>query len=288
MTKNIRFGIILFSKGTRSVWQDIARRVEDLGYDVLTVPDHVSMCAPFPALMSAAAVTTRPQLGTMVLATSLYNPALLARDAAQVYELTNGRLELGLGTGWMAEDFQAAGLPFPSRAGRAENLEHTTTEVTRMLRDAGHRVPVLIGAGGDRTLTLAAKHADIVSIKDAPGITPPGEPGHNQLPHGLLAERIGFLRQAAGDRFDQIELCLVLCSVHITGSAEPDLGMARALYPGLPDEELLRLPGVQHGSEQDIADSLRQLRETRGITYFAVMEYGGNLEAFGKVISQFR
>jgi probable F420-dependent oxidoreductase len=288
MTKNFRFGIILFSKGTRSVWQDIARRVEDLGYDVLTVPDHVTMCAPFPALMSAAAVTTRPRLGTMVLATGLYNPALLARDVAQVHELTDGRFELGLGTGWMAEDFQAAGLPFPSRAKRAEGLEHTTTEVTRMLREAGHQVPVLIGAGGDRMLTLAAKHADIVSIQDAPGITPRGEPGHDTLPHGLLAGRIGFLRQAAGDRFDQIELCLVLCSVHIAGSGEPDLGMARALYPGLSDEELLRLPGVQHGSEQDIADSLRQLRDTQGITYFAVMEYGGNLEAFGKVISQFR
>lgn len=288
MAKDLRFGIILFSKGTRSVWQDLARRVEDLGYDVLTVPDHVAMCAPFPALMSAAAVTTRPQLGTMVLTTSLYNPALLARDVAQVQALTDGRLELGLGTGWMAEDFQAAGVPFPSRARRVEDLEHTTTQMTRMLREAGQRVPVLIGAGGDRMLTLAAKHADIVSIQDAPGITPPGEPGHDKLPHGLLAERIGFLRQAAGDRFGQIELCLVLCSVHIAGSGEPDLRMARILYPGLPDEELLRLPGVQHGSEQDIADSLRQLRGTQGITYFAVMEYGGNLEAFGKVISQFR
>lgn len=288
MAKDFRFGIILFSKGTRSVWQDLARRVEDLGYDVLTVPDHVAMCAPFPALMSAAAVTTRPQLCTMVLTTSLYNPALLARDVAQVQALTDGRLELGLGTGWMAEDFHAAGVPFPSRARRVEDLEHTTTQLTRMLREAGQRVPVLIGAGGDRMLTLAAKHADIVSIQDAPGITPPGEPGHDKLPHGLLAERIGFLRQAAGDRFGQIELCLVLCSVHIAGSGEPDLRMARILYPGLPDEELLRLPGVQHGSEQDIADSLRQLRGTQGITYFAVMEYGGNLEAFGKVISQFR
>jgi alkanesulfonate monooxygenase SsuD/methylene tetrahydromethanopterin reductase-like flavin-dependent oxidoreductase (luciferase family) len=84
MAKDFRFGIILFSKGTRPVWQDLARRAEDLGYDVLLVPDHVSMCAPFPALMSAAAVTTRPRLGTMVLAAGLYNPALLARDAAQV------------------------------------------------------------------------------------------------------------------------------------------------------------------------------------------------------------
>lgn len=287
MTKDFRFGVNLFTQGSRSVWQDTARRVEDLGYDVLLVPDHLGMHAPFPALLSAAEVTTRPRLGTLVLNTGFYRPALLAREVAELHTLTDGRFELGLGAGWVAEEFEAAGLPFPSGRQRVDHLDHTLTEIGTTLRQNGQQVPVLVAGHGDRMLSLAAQHADIVNINDAHAVTD----AHGKAPRSpadQLRERLGFLRDAAGDRFDQIELCLVISSVHITGSGEPDLALSRRLYPDLSDEELLRLPGVRHGSEQEIADALRELRDTYGITYFIAMEFGGNLDAFGKVISQFR
>ena len=276
---DLRFGVNLFTSGSRKGWQDSARQAEDLGYDVLLAPDHLGMNAPFPALMSAAEVTTRPRLGTLVLNAGFYKPALLARDATALHELTDGRFELGLGAGYVEAEFAAAELPFPTARQRVDHLEHTVTEVNRLLGEAGHSVPVMIGGGGDRVLTIAARHANIVNIAD----TNP-KPGHPDP----LAERIDFVRQAAGDRFAGLELALVVPTVHIAGSGELDLTVPRHLYPGKSDEELLRLPGVLHGSEQDNADAVRRLRETYGITYFITLQMGANLESFGKVISRLR
>ena len=273
----LRFGVNLFSSGSRKVWQDTARRAEDLGYDVLLAPDHLGMIAPFPALVSAAEVTTRPRLGTLVLNAGFYKPALLAREAAALHELTDGRFELGLGTGYAAEEFAAAELPFPSMRQRVEHLDHTLTEVNRLLDAAGQRVPVLIGGKSDRVLTIAAQHATIVNLA---GKDP--KFGHPDP----LAERIEFLRSAAGDRFAELELALVVPTVQLAGSGELNLTIPRRLHPGLSDEELRRLPGILYGSEQEIADTLRGLRETYGITYFITLERGKNMESLGKVISQ--
>ena len=282
MTKDFRFGVNMFTgSGSRSVWHDAARRVEDLGYDVLLVPDHLGTHAPFPALVSAAEATTRLRTGTLVLNAGFYNPVLLARDVAEVHELTDGRFELGLGAGWAAEEFETAGMPFPGARDRVDHLEHTVTKVGDMLREAGHRMPLLVGGQGERVLTLAARHGDIVNISDTPGAVGRGRPNP-------VAERIDVVRRAAGERFDQLELCVIIQLVHITGTGAVDLTFPRRIYPGVPDEDLVRLPGVRHGSPRGIADSLRELRETHGISYFIAMDVGGNLEAFGKVISQLR
>jgi len=277
-TREFRFGINLFATGERSAWHDQARRVEDLGYDVLLVPDHLGMPAPFPALVSAAEATTRPKLGTLVLNAGFYKPALLARDVAAVGELTDGRFELGLGAGYVEEEFTAAELPFPSARQRVDYLEHTTIEVNRLLGEAGQRVPLMIAGQGDRVLGLAAKHADIVAIAGA-------RTGAEQGLVEPLAERVDVIRAAAGDRFDQLELSLLITSVHLDGD-ELDLSLPRRFYPDLSDEELLALPGVLHGSERGIADTLHEYREKYGITYFTVT--GLSVEPFGKVISQLR
>ena len=238
------------------------------------------MPAPFPALVSAAEATTRLRVGTLVLNAGFYQPALLARDAAEVHELTGGRFELGLGACWAAQEFEAAETPSPSARERVDHPEHMVAEVGDMLGEAGHRTPLLVGGQGERVLTLAARHADIVNISDASGAI-----GLRRT--NPLAERIDIVRRAAGDRFAQLELCLVIFHVHITGTGELDLTMPREVYPGVPDKDLVRMPGVQHGSPEEIADALRQLRQTHGITYFATLDRGGNLEAFAKVISQF-
>lgn len=270
--KGFRFGVGLWPKKTRAEWQHTARRAEDLGFDVVHVPDHLGAPAPFPALVSAADVTAI-KVGTFVLNAGFYKPALLARDVGGLQLLTDGRFELGLGAGYVKEEFEAAELPFPSAGRRVDYLAHVTAYVRERLPD----VPVLIAGAGDRLLTLAAQHADIIGIAGGRPDSTADDP---------LAERIEFVRRAAGDRFEQIELNLAITAVPQGTSGMPDLRLTRRYAPTLSDEQLLALPGVLSGSPREIADRLRHHRDTYGLTYFTVQE--SHAEAFSKVIAELR
>lgn len=275
-SRSFRFGVSLLATESRSSWRSRARQAEDLGYDVLQVPDHLGMPAPFPALVSAAEATTSLRLGTFVLNTSFYNPTLLARDVADTDRLTDGRLELGLGTGYIEAEFDAAGLPFPGPGARLDHLRHTVTELRRLLspddetpaetpKTQSRSLPPLLLAGdGDRMLRLAAREADIVGFSLASALRPGADPQR------VLAERVGFVRAEAGERFDSLELNL-FASVVSVGSV-PDLTFARMAAPDLPEEHLLSLPGVLVGSARSIADELLGYRETHGISYLSVLE----------------
>jgi probable F420-dependent oxidoreductase len=266
-----RFGVSLMDTSDRTAWQAKARQAEDLGYDVLTVPDHLGMPAPFPTMVAAGGVTNL-RVGTYVLNAGFYSPALLARDVAETDRLLGGRLELGLGAGYNPAEFEAAGLPFPSAGKRIDHLAHTVTE----LRQQVDPMPTLMLAGnGDRMLRLAAQEADIVGFT----IT-----SADRDPARQLAERVEFVRAAAGDRFDSLELNLFVFSVSVT-SGEPDLTVARQVL-GLSDEQIRSLPGVLIGSEQQIAETLLRYREELGLSYFGVLE--PHLGDFAKVISLLR
>src|SRR4051812_20355115 len=132
MVKDFRFGLSLHDARSRATFQDAARRVEDLGFDVLHVPDHLGAPAPFPALMSAAVVTSTLRLGTFVLNAGFYKPALLARDVAAMRDLTDGRFELGLGTGYVRTEFEAAELRAraPANASTTWNTSSSTCAST--------------------------------------------------------------------------------------------------------------------------------------------------------------
>ena len=133
------------------------------------------MVAPFPALVAAAEATERPTVGTFVLNTAFWNPALLAREVATTDALTGGRLELGLGTGYVPAEHERAGLEFGPPGGRVDHLRHTVEEVERLLSDEEHEPrrcsgpgpPLLIGGNGDRMLRMAAEHADIAAFTGA-------------------------------------------------------------------------------------------------------------------------
>lgn len=274
MVGDFRFGVGLHSANSRDAVQQAARRAEELGYDVLHVPDHLGAPAPFPVLTAAAMVTRTLRLGTFVLNAGFYKPALLARDVAALRDLSGGRLELGLGAGYVREEFEAAELQFPSARQRVEYLQHVVEHLREQVAD----VPLLIAGNGDRLLTVAARYADII------GLT-----GGDRAPEGdddPLAERIGFVRSAAGERFGGLELNVAITAMPLDDSGMPDLRIPRRFLPGLSDEQLLRHPGVLSGSTQDMADRVRRYRDDYGIGYIIVQ--APHAEAFAKVIAALR
>lgn len=271
-SRPFRFQIGIHAIKSRAALQDKARRLEGLGFDVLHLPDHLGAPAPFPVLTAIAAATTTVRLGTYVLNACFYKPALLARDAAAVDLLSDGRFELGLGAGYAREEFEAAELAYPSAGQRVDYLEHVTTYLKQHLP----RVPILIAGNGDRLLTVAARHANIIGLTGA-RVAPVDDP---------LAQRIEFVRAAAADRFDDLELNLAITAVPVDNSGVPDLSLTRRYAPTLSDDELLAMPAVLSGSPRDIADTLREYRQTYGLTSFTVQE--NHADGFAKVIAELR
>jgi probable F420-dependent oxidoreductase len=270
---DFRFGVGLRVAKSLSSVQEAARRAEDLGFDLLHLPDHIGAPAPFPTLMAAAAATNRLRVGTFVLNACLYKPALLARDVQALRDLSDGRFELGLGAGYAQGEFEAAELAYPSARQRIEYLAHVTEYVREHLPD----VPILIAGNGDRLLTVAAQRASIIGLTGGQPITDTADP---------LAERIDFVRRAAGGRFDDLELNIAITALPRDGSGQPDLSITRGALPQMSDEELLRTPAVLSGSTLEIVDTIRSYRDTYGVSYLIVQDK--HAEAFSKVIAELR
>ncbi|MDP9793152.1 putative F420-dependent oxidoreductase [Catenuloplanes nepalensis] len=275
-----RFGVGLTGVVSRAAWLDKVRHAAGLGYDVLQIPDHLGFTAPFPALVAAAEAAGTMRLGTFVLNAALYRPWVLARDVADTWRLTGGRLELGLGTGYMEHEFAAAGLPFGSGAERLAGLARTLREVRERLAAEPDRPdpPVMLAGAGRRLLELAGREADIVGLSMQAAVTPGVEPER------ALADRIAVVRAAAGDRFAGLELNMIVGAAGRT-PAEADLSIARAAT-GMRDDDLLRLPSVLCGSDQQIADRLRRYRAELGISYYGVLE--PHMTAFARIIPLLR
>ena len=277
MVKDFRFGIGVRSVKSAQKLRDTVQRFEDLGFDVLHVPDHLGrfgIPAPFPTMVAAAEYSKTMRVGTFVINAAFYKPAILARDAIAVDVLSEGRLDLGLGTGYVREEFEAAEMPYPSAGERVDHLRHTT----KYLKETAPSIPILIAGNGDRVLRIAAQHADIIGLTGG-GV--PDYPGHDPL-----AERIDFVRTAAGERFADLELNIAITGVPTDSSGIPDLALTRGYAPDATEEQLLALPTVLTGTPRDIADTLRARRDDYGITYFTVQDY--HAEYFAKVIAELR
>jgi probable F420-dependent oxidoreductase len=279
-TRPFRFGVSLTNVGSRSSWRDQVRKAEGLGYDVLQVPDHLGLAAPFSALVAAADVTSSMRLGTYVLNAGVVSPAYLARDVADVYRLTDGRLELGLGAGYVPAEFEAVGAPFGTGGERLRKLEKTLTATRALLAAEADKPlpPVMLSGSGDRMIRLGGREADIFSFSIMAGL----EPG--TAPEDALARRVQVLREAAGDRVDDVELNLFVAAVGASAD-EVDLSIIRNAS-GLSDDQLVQLPGVLVGSPGEIADRLLRYRETFGTSYISVLE--PHMAAFAEVIKHLR
>ncbi|GHB27477.1 LLM class F420-dependent oxidoreductase [Streptomyces viridiviolaceus] len=294
MSRPFRFGVNLMAAAPAGEWSAKCRRAEELGYDVILVPDHLGMPAPFPALVAAARATERPRVGTFVLNAGFWNPALLAREVATTDALTGGRLELGLGTGYVRAEHDAAGLPFGSPRERVDHLRHTVQELDRLLGAEDHQprpvqrpgVPLLIGAGGDRMLELSARHADIAAFTGARSV--PGSTTGELTPVTAeeLDERVAHYQRLARDRKEPAELNLLIQMVFVTDDREAAVRPFLERVPQLSSEQVLELPIVLAGTLEQITAQVRAQRQRYGFTYLTVLE--PYMEAFAPVMRALR
>ncbi|MCP3800798.1 TIGR03621 family F420-dependent LLM class oxidoreductase [Allokutzneria sp. A3M-2-11 16] len=287
-----RFGVVLVSEAcSRAEWMAKCRRAEELGYDVVSACEHVNLPSPFPSVILAAEATERPRIGIYVLNTSFHNPTLLARDVVTVDQFVEGRLELGLGTGYVEWEFQKAGIPFGTPGSRVDRLETTIGELQRLLADPEHPKtvqrpypPMLVGGHGNRVLRLAARNAEIVSFV---GAQYRAEYGRMVIATAQeMVERSEFARAAAGARADEIEYNILSKATVITKDRRAALDQVRRFAPHLDDEQILAAPTLSIGTPEQIAEQLRENREVYGINYVTVMEPA--MEAFGRVIEVMR
>ncbi|MEU0244393.1 LLM class F420-dependent oxidoreductase [Streptomyces sp. NPDC006235] len=295
MSRPFRFGVNLLEPASAEEWRAKCRRAEELGYDVILVPDHLGMPAPFPALVAAAEATERPRLGTFTLNAGFWNPALLAREVATTDALTGGRLELGLGTGYVRAEHESAGLPFGSPGERVDHLRRTVEELERLLGSDEHRpqaaqrprVPLLIGGNGDRMLRLSAEHADIAAFTGAR--TVPGSDTGQLTPITAdeLDERVArYLKFAEDHREEPPELNLLLQMVIGTEDREAAVRPFLERIPDMTVDQVLELPVSLVGTLDELTEQVLARRERYGFTYLTVLE--PYMETFAPVMERVR
>jgi probable F420-dependent oxidoreductase len=307
MMQPFRFGVTLWQAPSRTAWRDKARKLEALGYAVLHVPDHLEhFLAPLPALMSAADATTQLRIGTNVLNNDFRHPVLVAREAATVDLLTEGRLQLGLGAGFMQAEYDQLGVRFDPGGRRVERLAeavrlikglftgqpitfvgqhyHVTRHQLQLLPVQRPHPPLLIGGNGLRLLTMAAQEADIVGLT---GITfRPGSQGPELSGWTVagLEERLQRIRDAAGARYAHLELNALVQRVEVTDHRYTAAEELAGRWPQLSAAEILESPYVLLGTVDQIVEALQRRRERWGISYYVVFER--DMDTFAPVVAR--
>lgn len=302
-----RFAVNVARAGSGAEWVDKARKVEDLGYSVLTMPDHlVDMLAPMPALISAAQATKNLRVGTMVLNNDLRHPVLVAREAATVDLLTDGRLELGLGAGHMQVEYEQAGLSFDSGGNRVERLGEAVAIIKGLLegqpvtfagrhyRVTDHKIhplpvqrprpPILIGGQARRLLTLAAREADIVGLTGIIFRRGGAEVDLSGFKAAAVDERLRIVREAAGDRYAGLELNALVQRVVPTDDRQGAVEELARRWPQLSTEDILENPYVLVGSIDQMVEDLHARRERWGISYYVAHEF--SMDALAPVVAR--
>lgn len=272
-------------------WVDSAREVEQLGYSTILFPDHFHEGpGPIAAMATVAAVTESVHVGVLVFDCDFRHPAVLARELATIDAVSGGRVEVGLGAGWRALDYQQSGIPMDPAGVRVSRLiEHAAVlkglwaegpfsfegehyRITDMDGSpAPHRPggpPILVGGGGPRLLRWAGATADIVGVNAS---IHSGEIDRDAARDALadrIDQKVAWVREGAGDRFDDLELNAWLAVAEITDDAAVVEGIA-ALF-GTDPTSLLQSPLALVGSPGGVAEALHERRERWGYSYHVI------------------
>ncbi|GMU79437.1 MAG: LLM class F420-dependent oxidoreductase [Acidimicrobiia bacterium] len=253
--RRFRFGLQGPPTVSGPSWAELVHRAEGQGYDVVSMADHFDgRAAPLVALAYAAALTDRIHLTSAVLGVDFRNPVVLAQEVATLDELSQGRMELGIGAGWRRADYDALGVVFDAAPTRIDRLAAALVELRGALRPG---LPIMVGGGGRRILTLAAQHADIVSFVPANrgGVS---DPWTEEATVAGFAAKVDLVREAAGDRAEQLEL-------HTRVWATPRDGVER-----LGRDDVHASPMVFLQPALAMADKLLGLRDELGLSYLTV------------------
>lgn len=297
-----RFGVVAAHVQSQADWVARVRTAEDLGYSTLLVVDHITTSlGPLVALAVAAQATTRIRLGTFVLCNDFRHPAFLAKELATLDLLSQGRFEFGLGAGYLPSDYQQAGVLQESAGVRLDRFEEAIALYKRLFQEETVNFqgkyytindarglpapmqkpfpPLYIGGGGKRVLTFAAREANIVGI------------AHKNSAHGVdlanttsepTARKLAWMREAAGERFAQLELSVMAFRVVLTNQRDLVAQQIGGRF-GLSAEQTLDSMQLLIGSVDQIAETLWQRRERFGISYIVVLEE--SLDAFAPVVA---
>jgi probable F420-dependent oxidoreductase len=306
MPRPFRFAVDLQAPLADRSWVDSAREVEALGYATLFVPDHFDEgLGPLVALAVAATVTSTINLGPLVFDCDFRHPAVVARELASLDLLSGGRLELGLGAGWKRLDYDRSGIPMGSPKERVDRMiEHTA--VLRGLFGDGpfsfegdhyaitdldgtpkpHRPggpPILVGGGGRRVLRWAGATADIVGVNAS---ILSGEidtaAGQDALPE-RIDQKLAWVREGAGERFDQLELNAWLAVAEVTDHADESAEVLAQVFDSDP-ATVLSSPLTLVGSPGQIADRLHERRDRWGYSYTVIP--GDQAHAFAPIVAE--
>jgi probable F420-dependent oxidoreductase len=291
-TRPFKFGAKATKAGSAKEWADLAKQAEDLGFVSFQIDDHFgNQLAPVPAIMAAASATSSVKVGPLVAGVDFRNPVLFAKEAATIDLLSDGRFMMALGAGWLKDDYAIAGIDQDDAITRIERLGEAI-DVMRGLWGEGKfsyqgkhytvaevdgkpaplsDIPILVGGGGEKILSLAAQKADIVGINPkivARSINPQSMA---TAAADVVDQKLAWVKAAAGDRFDDLELQMQVFVTAVTDDPAPIAENLSKAF-GLPPEVVLQAPYFQLGTVDSIVENLQGLRERWGISYIAFQQ----------------
>ena len=301
-----RFGVQASTAADAATWVALARSVESLGYSTLTMPDHFGdQLAPVPALMAAAAATETLRVGALVWDNDYKHPIVLAKELATIDMLSGGRLEIGIGAGWMATDYEQSGIAFDSNKVRVDRFEeglavikgamsgqefsfsgrhYTVTDYTGTPRPVQAPCPpILVGGGGKRVLSIAAREADIVGINGTLAAGAAGPEAIASMTAAAVDSKVAIVHAAAGPRIDDIEFNIRVFMVRVTDDRQTAIDQVAAFVqvdPALVAES----PFAVIGSPTEMVDDLLRRRERWGFSYVVVG--ADDVESFAPVVAE--
>ncbi len=304
--RRFRFGVQTSTAASGEEWAALARQAEDLGYSTMFLPDHFGdQLAPVPAMMAAADATTDLRVGALVFDNDYKHPVVLAKEMASIDVLSDGRLELGLGAGWMISDYEQSGIPYDEPKVRVDRFEEGLEIITGLLGpdpvtfEGEHytitgmdglpkpvqspRPPILIGGGLKRMLTIAGRHADIIGINPT---IPNGAVDADAARTGLADvtdEKLRWVKDAAGDRYADIEINLLNYACIVTDDREQVANDFAPLF-GISPSDLLEFPHALVGTVDQICESIEANRERWDASYIVVQRDA--MEAMAPVVAR--
>ena len=289
--RGFRFGVQVSKETSAKGWAELARRTEAAGYEVLTMPDHFTdQLAPIPALMAAASATTTLRVGALVFDNDYKHPVVLAKELATIDLLSEGRLEIGLGAGWMISDYEEAGIPYDSpkvridrfiegvaviRGAMAEGSfsfsgdHYTITNYNGQPKPVQARPPLLIGGGGKRVLSYAAREADIIGINGTMTAGVVGPEALSTMTAESVDEKVAIVAAAGAHRINDIEMNIRTFFVKVTNDRAATVDGISSMF-GVSKDMIDASPFALIGSVEECIEQLLERRERWGFSYTIV------------------